>query len=460
MLAAFTNGRSPTRPEVEAAPSAASRRELDRLARVVGKPQRAREVVRRPHRDDAERDAARASRHRRRSRSTRRPRRRSRARGRPRRPRRHGRGRSGRPRDRGHAAPARPRPPRPTRNPGWRAERSRGQLRWASSSGPRGPWRRSCWRPCARSRTASRPDRRPCRAASPAAPWPAPRVLSTPFCGHHEARGSRNARIARTMHTATITAMVKRAPFPGYRFVAEVPGRAGAKTGHNPRAWIRGSRSTPTSASSGAPGCRCSSRAFPRPRTSSTARRPCSGWSSSASCWAPGSLIGRWWQNLLAIAGAVAFVCAGDRGRQHDPGAPGARDPAADRQDRARGLRDPPRAPAADLRRPGGQRRDHDRRQPAPAGADLRGLRLRAAGDPALGLRQARGPAALVARAARQRRAAACDLRPAVVCEPGDVADLRHAERLRLRLHGRPLRRSSAAGFSPPRAGRDPAPGA
>ena len=39
--------------------------------------------------------------------------------------------------------------------------------------------------------------------------------------------------------------------------------------------------------------------------------------------------------------------------------------------------------------------------------------------------RPARGPAALLARAARQRRPAAGDLRPAVVRQPGDVADLR-----------------------------------
>ena len=94
------------------------------------------------------------------------------------------------------------RPPRPTRSPGWPAGRSR-----AAQVGiferPSRPFEALLF-VALREVSNGFSARSPALPGSfPAASWPAPRVLSTPFCGHHEARGSRNARIARMMQTAT-----------------------------------------------------------------------------------------------------------------------------------------------------------------------------------------------------------------------------------------------------------------
>src|SRR5436190_2707249 len=57
---------------------------------------------------------------------------------------------------------------------------------------------------------------------------PVPRVLSTPHCGQVESRGSRKARIASTMHTATITSTVTRLSLSG----ATTRQAAGPKASH------------------------------------------------------------------------------------------------------------------------------------------------------------------------------------------------------------------------------------
>ena len=86
-------------------------------------------------------------------------------------------------------------------------------------------------------------------------------------------------------------------------------------------------------------------------------------------------------------------------------GPAGARDPEPARQDRARRASSLlPGAAAADLRRPVGSAAVTVAANLAAAGPDLRGLRLRPAGDPALGARPARRPARAPRSACSPRR--------------------------------------------------------
>ena len=147
-----------------------------------------------------------------------------------------------------------------------------------------------------------------------------------------------------------------------------------------------------------------------------------------------------------------------NRGDQRRPEAPDQRDAEAAREDGARRVRGPPGAAAADLRRSAGQRGGDGDDQPGDPRGDLRGLRLRAPGDPALGPRPARGSARLVARPVREGRAAAGDLRAAVLHDRGDLGHLRPHERRRLRRRDRPVRRFRVGVPHRPHPARDAPP--
>ena len=94
-------------------------------------------------------------------------------------------------------------------------------------------------------------------------------------------------------------------------------------------------------------------------------------------------------------------------------------------------------------------------RQPRPAGADLRGRRPRAGRDRPLGLRPAGEAGPLGARPGREGGAAAGDLRPALLHQPGGVADLLLGQPRDLRGDHRPLRRCSGSAFLAARIPRE-----
>ena len=330
---------------------------------------------------------------------------------------------------------------------------------WASCPGPRGPSGRSCWPPCARSRTASRPGRPPCREACRPRPGRRRRSCRRPSAATTRRAGSRNARMARMMQTPTTIAMVM-SGFPSLATGVQhpYPQRRLPKTGQNPRPWASAEQVAAYERQFRHAGLPLFVEGFSASTDVFNRAAPLLGLVFIGEILGAGNLDWSWWQNLLAVLGGLAFVLGAVGGDQRRPGPPGARDPASARQDRAGRVRDPAGAAAADLRRPARQRRDHGRRQPADPGADLRDLRLRAAGDPALGVRAARGPAALVARAAGQGGAAARDLRPALVHDRGDVGDLRDDGDVRLRRGDRALRRPRDRLLDRPRSARDQAP--
>ena len=163
--------------------------------------------------------------------------------------------------------------------PGFRVgeQRDPGHLRSASWSGPRGPSGRSCWSPCASSRTAS-------AASSPALPGSLRGRLLAGAEGLVDAllrapRGARQQEREDQQDDADDDDdRDGQGGAPSLASVHRTPTRPAApgNRGRIPRRGDRRASSAPTSASSAAPGCRCSSRASrPRP-TSSTAPRRCS----------------------------------------------------------------------------------------------------------------------------------------------------------------------------------------
>ena len=114
--------------------------------------------------------------------------------------------------------------------------------------------------------------------------------------------------------------------------------------------------------------------------------------------------------NIAAALGGLGDPAGCGHRPEPCPRAAAARAAGGRRPGRAGGLRRPARAPAADLRRAVAKRRGHRRRQPRPAGPDLRRGRLRPALDRALGVRAALEPARFVAGPAHARDPAADDL--------------------------------------------------
>ena len=258
----------------------------------------------------------RARRPRRRSRSSRRPRRRHRARAPTRRPRRLAELEAG---DLGPRArnPSRRRPPRPTRSPGWRAERSRGAQV--------GIFERPSRPLAALLLAALREVSNGFSARSPALPGSFPaRVLAGPE-GLVDAllRPPRGARQQERedreddAHGDDYGDGQVGLPSLATGSQLSVPAAPGAKTGHEspPVDTGRAARRlrAPVPARRAADVRRGLLRLRP---TSSTGPRRVLGLVFVGELLGAGQLDWTWWQNLLAIAGAVAFVCAGDRGRE------------------------------------------------------------------------------------------------------------------------------------------------